>query len=92
MSTDTKWNTTVLRDDRRTVTQLLAAAETDTDAVSVFMAGSKMADTEAAVFVVKGSAAIVYLRELCKRQGLLTDKPVTGPACNLQRPWEEPAP
>ena len=31
-----------------------------------------------------------YLRELCKRQGLLTDKPVTGPACNLQRPWEAP--
>jgi hypothetical protein len=29
-------------------------------------------------------------RELCKRQGLLTDKPVTGPACNLQRPWEAP--
>ena len=24
------------------------------------------------------------------RQGLLTDKPVTGPACNLQRPWEAP--
>lgn len=30
-------------------------------------------------------------RELCKRQGLLTDKPVTGPACNLRRPWEQPA-
>jgi len=29
------------------------------------------------------------LRELCKRQGLLTDKPVTGPVCNLQRPWEQ---
>jgi hypothetical protein len=32
----------------------------------------------------------VYLKALCERQGLLTDKPVTGPACNLQRPWEEP--
>jgi hypothetical protein len=28
--------------------------------------------------------------EAGKRQGLLTDKPVTGPACNLQRPWEAP--
>ncbi len=90
MSTDTMRNTTVLRDDRRTVTQLLAAAEKDTDAVSVFMAGCTVADTEAAVFVVKGPDAIAYLRELCKRQGLLTDKPVTGPACNLQRPWEAP--
>ncbi len=49
---------------------------------------STVADTEAAVFVVKGPEAIAYLRELCKRQGLLTDKPVTGPTCNLQRPWE----
>lgn len=40
------------------------------------------------MFVVKGPEAIAYLRELCKRQGLLTDKPVTGPTCNLQRPWE----
>jgi hypothetical protein len=92
MSTDTMSATSVLRSDRRTVTQLLAAAEKDTDAVSVFMAGCTVADTEAAVFVVKGPDAIAYLRELCKRQGLLTDKPVTGPACNLQRPWEEPKP
>lgn len=82
MSTDTISNTSVLRSDRRTVTQLLAAAEKDTDAVSVFMAGCTVADAEAAVFVVKGPEAIAYLRELCKRQGLLTDKPVTGPACN----------
>lgn len=72
----------VLRSDRRTVTQLLAAAEKDTDAVSVFMAGCTVANTEAAVFVVKGPDAIAYLRELCKRQSLLTDKPVTSPACN----------
>jgi hypothetical protein len=90
MSLDTMKNTSVLRDDRRTVTQLLAAAERDTDAVSVFMDGCSVADSEAAIFVVKGPAAIAYLRELCKRQGLLTDKTVTGPACNLQRPWEAP--
>jgi hypothetical protein len=90
MSTDTMRGTTVIRDDRRTVTQLLAAAEKDTDPVSVFMAGCTVADTEAAIFVVKGSERIVYLKALCERQGLLTDKPVTGPACNLQRPWEEP--
>jgi len=39
---------------------------------------------------VKGPTAIAYLCDLCARQGLLTDKPVTGPACNLQRPWEAP--
>jgi hypothetical protein len=90
MSTDTMSNTSVLRSDRRTVTQLLAAAEKDTDAVSVFMAGCTVADTEAAIFVVKGAERIAYLKALCERQGLLTDKPVTGPACNLQRPWEQP--
>ncbi len=78
MSTDTMSNKTVLRDDRRTVTQLLAAAERDADAVSVFMAGCTVGDTEAAVFVVKGAEQIAYLRALCERQGLLTDKPVIG--------------
>lgn len=77
MSTDTS-RTSFLRDDRRTVTQLLAAAERDTDAVSVFMAGCTVADTEAAIFVVKGPERIAYLRSLCERQGLLTDKPVTA--------------
>lgn len=81
---------TFLRSDRRTVTQLLAAAEKDTDAVSVFMAGCTVADTEAAIFVVKGAERIAYLKALCERQGMLTDKPVTGPKCNLQRPWEQP--
>lgn len=78
MSMDKMSCTSVLRNDRRTVTQLLAAAEKDTDAVSVFMAGCTVADTEAAVFVVKGPEAIAYLSDLCKRQGLLTDKAVTG--------------
>ena len=79
MSTDELSTTSVLRSDRRTVTQLLAAAERDSDPVSVFMAGCTVADSEAAVFVVKGPEAIAYLRDLCKRQGLLTDKPVTSP-------------
>jgi hypothetical protein len=88
---DTPSTKNVLRSDRRTVTQLLAAAEKDTDPVSVFMAGCTVADTEAAIFVVKGPERIAYLRAMCERQGLLTDKPVTGPAaCNLQRPWEAP--
>ena len=82
--------TSVLRSDRRTVTQLLAAAEKDTDAVSIFMAGCTVADTEAAIFVVKGAERIAYLKALCERQGLLTDKPVTGPIRNMQRPWETP--
>ena len=58
MSTDTASERTFLRSDRRTVTQLLAAAEKDTDAVSVFMAGCTVADTEAAIFVVKGAERI----------------------------------
>jgi len=77
MSTDTT-RPAFLRDDRRTVNQLLAAAEKDTDAVSVFMAGCTVADTEAALFVVKGPEQIAYLRAICERQGLLTDKPVTA--------------
>jgi thiamine biosynthesis lipoprotein ApbE len=83
MSTDTMSSSAVLRSDRRTVTQLLA--------VSVFMAGCTVADSEAAIFVVKGAERIAYLKALCERQGLLTDKPVDGPKCNLQRPWEQPA-
>ena len=78
MSTDTSRYSTELRSDRRTVTQLLAAAERDTDPVSVFMAGCTVAGTEAAIFVVKGPERIAYLKALCERQGLLTDKPVTG--------------
>lgn len=78
MSTETMSKTSVLRSDRRTVTQLLAAAEKDTDAVSVFMAGCTVADTEAAIFVVKGPERIAYLKALCERQGLLTDKQVDG--------------
>jgi thiamine biosynthesis lipoprotein ApbE len=77
MSTDTPRKLRdLLRSDRSTVTQLLAAAEKDTDAVSVFMAGCTVADTEAAIFVVKGPEHIAFLRALCERQGLLTDKPV----------------
>ena len=82
--------TSVLRDDRCTVTQLLAAAERDTDPVSVFMAGCTVADTEAAIFVVKGPERIAYLKALCERHGLLTDKPVTSPAFKLKRLWEAP--
>lgn len=78
MSIDGKLKRPILRDDRSTVTQLLAAAGTDSDPVSVFMAGCTVADTEAAIFVVKGRENIAYLRSLCERQGLLTDKPVAG--------------
>ena len=78
MSTDTMRNTSVLKSDRSTVTQLLAAAEKDTDAVSIFMAGCTVAGTEAAIFVVKGAERIAYLQALCARQGFLTNKPVEG--------------
>ena len=78
MSTDTMSKTDVLRDDRRTVKQLMAAAQKDTDAVSVFMVGCTESDTDAAIVVVKGPDRIAYLRTLCERQGLLTDKPVAA--------------
>ena len=92
MSTDIERQQSMYRrKDRRTVAQLLDAAEKDIDPVSVFMDGSSAADTEVAIFVVKGAERIAYLKALCERQGLLTDKPVTGPQCNLQRPWEQPA-
>lgn len=90
MSADMKSQKSVLRDDCRTVKQLLAQAEKDTDPVSVFMAGTTTEDTDAAIFVVKGPENISYLRQLCERQGLLTNKPVVGPKCNLERPWEAP--
>lgn len=77
---DAMRNTSVLRSDRRTVRQLLGAARKDTDAVSVFMDGCTVADTEVAIFVVKGPQRIAYLKALLERQGLLTDKPVSGPA------------
>jgi sulfur carrier protein ThiS len=80
MSTDTTRNTTERREDRRTVAQLLDAAAKDTDPVSVFMDGTCVGDTEIAIFVVKGADRITYLEAVCERQGLLTDKPVVGPA------------
>lgn len=57
-------------------------AKRDTDAVSVLNDGTCEADTETAVFVVKGAEHIAYLRAVCERQGLLTQgKPVDGPPC-----------
>jgi hypothetical protein len=81
---------TEIHPDRRTTEQLLAAAAQDTDVVSVFYDGANAGDTEAAIFVVKGMQNVEYLAALCERQGLLTDKPVTGPACNLNLPWLAP--
>jgi thiamine biosynthesis lipoprotein ApbE len=79
MSTDTLQSKSVRKAYRRTVGQLLDAAEKDTDPVSVFMDGCTVADTEAAIFVVKGPEHIAYLKALCERQGLLTQgKPVEG--------------
>jgi hypothetical protein len=77
MSTDTAslWNT--LHPARRTTAQLLEAAERDTDKASVFMVGSSPADTDRAVFVIKGWDNIAYICGLLTRQGLLTEgKPV----------------
>lgn len=82
MSTDTARNAALsLHDNRLSTQQLLDAAERDTDAVSVFMDGSSAADTERAIFVVKGREHIAYLMALLERQGLLNAaKPVEGNA------------
>ncbi len=73
MSTDTiKPQHTEIRADRRTTAQLLSAAQRDTDPVSVFGDGTCPADTNCAIFVVKGREHIEYLTALLQRQGLLT--------------------
>lgn len=55
-------------------------AKRDSDAVSVLSDGTCEADTETAIFVVKGAERIAYLRGMCERQGLLTrGKPVQAP-------------
>lgn len=56
-----------------TTAQLLARAERDTDPVSMYCDGTSFADTERAIFVVKGNERIAYLHALLVRQGLLTD-------------------
>lgn len=62
-----------LRDKaHRAARTVLHYAKRDSDAVSVLNDGTCEADTDAAVFVVKGAANVAYLRGLCERQGLLT--------------------
>ena len=58
---------------RRTVKDLFEAAEKDTDAVSMFGDGTCWADTERAIFVVKGAERVRYLHALLVRQGLITE-------------------
>lgn len=61
----------------RAARTVLHYAKCDSDAVSVLNDGTCEADTEAAIFVVKGFENIAYLRAMCERQGLLTPgKPV----------------
>ena len=64
----------------RAARTVLHYAKRDSDAVSVLSDGTCEADTEAAVFVVKGADNVAYLRAMCERQGLLTPgKPVADP-------------
>jgi thiamine biosynthesis lipoprotein ApbE len=52
-------------------------AKQDTDPVSVISDGSSYADSETAVFVVKGKDNIDYFRRRCEWRGLLTPgKPI----------------
>jgi hypothetical protein len=80
MSTDTTRNgRTMLKADRMAVNQLLAAAELDTDPVSVFMDGASPEHVERAILVIKGRDHIAYLTQLLLRQGLMTEgKKVEG--------------
>jgi hypothetical protein len=68
---------TELKPSHSTVQQLLARAALDSDPISVFNDGTCDADTEVAIFVVKGKAHIDYLKGLAQQQRLLTPgKPV----------------
>ena len=80
MSTDTaKGDAMILKADRRTVDQLLAAAQRDTDAASVFMDGCGAEDSTTAIIVIKGNDHIAYLVSMLVRQGMLSEgKPVDG--------------
>ena len=67
-------------------------AKRDSDAVSVLSDGTCEADTEAAVFVVKGRENVAYLRGMCERQGLLTaGKPVAEPKTPNANSTADPA-
>lgn len=81
MSTDTGRNrATSINENRRTVAQLLDAAEGDADPVSVYMDGTGPEDSERAILVIKGRDHIAYLTQLMLRQGLLSEgKGVAGP-------------
>lgn len=62
-----------------TVPQLLARAALDRDPISVFQDGTCDADSNTAIFVVKGRAHIDYIKGLAEQQRLLTPgKPVVG--------------
>jgi len=66
--------------DLRTVARLLARADRDSDAVSVFALGSSWTDTDRAIMVFKGSEAIAYVYGLLVRNCLVIEgKPVVGP-------------
>jgi hypothetical protein len=74
MSLDTrKPSSRPIKANRLTTRQLLAAAEQDTDAVSMFGGGTCEADTDVAILVVKGAENIAYLRGILVRQGMLTE-------------------
>lgn len=68
-----------LKPTHSTVPQLLARAALDRDPISVFQDGTSNADSNTAIFVVKGKAHIDYIKGLAEQQRLLTPgKPVVG--------------
>jgi len=68
---------TELKPTHATVRQLLTRAALDSDPISVFQDGTCDADSDAAIFVVKGRAHIDYVMGLAAQQRLLTPgKPV----------------
>jgi len=73
--------------DLRNVAQLLAKADRDSDAVSVFALGSSWADTDRAIMVFKGPQAIAYVHQLLVRQGLVTEG---KPVCDDDAPADAP--
>ena len=68
---------TELNPTHSTVPQLLARAALDSDPISVFQDGTCEADSDTAIFVVKGKAHVDYVKGMAERQRLLTpSKPV----------------
>lgn len=63
-------------DQYKTTAQLLTMARRDPDPVSGFALGTRIEDTQEAVFVVKGARKVRQVIALLTANGLMTSNPV----------------